>query len=57
LGARWVKRWLSEWLRALAALPEDLGSITSTYMAIRNSSFRGSDTFTQTKMQIKHKYT
>ena len=40
---------MAQWLRALAILPEDLGSIPSTDMMARNSSSRGSETtFTQT---------
>ena len=57
------------WLRALAALPEDLGSISSTHWWLtttcNNSSTRGFDTLlvslgirfipsTQTNMQTKH---
>ncbi|XP_035304311.1 pleckstrin homology domain-containing family A member 5 isoform X20 [Cricetulus griseus] len=50
--SKWgLERWLS--LRALTALPEDLGSIPSTHMAAHNcnSSSRASETFTP--MHIK----
>jgi hypothetical protein len=30
---------MDQWLKALAALPEDLGSIPSTHVAAYNSSF------------------
>jgi hypothetical protein len=35
-------------LRALAAFPEDLGSIPSNHMAAHNSNSSGSDSLTQT---------
>jgi hypothetical protein len=38
-------------VKTLAALPENLGSVPSTHMTARNclnSSYRGSDTLTQT---------
>ena len=44
-------------MRALAALPEDWGSIPSTYMAVHtvyNSSSSGSRTLIQTFMWAKH---
>jgi hypothetical protein len=56
-----IELWPGEialWLRALVALPEDLGSIPSTHMAahefVCNSSCRGSDTLAQTKLQERH---
>lgn len=34
---------MTQWLRAPAAILEDLGSVPSTHMATHNSSSRGSD--------------
>jgi hypothetical protein len=48
---------MAQWLRALAALPDDWGSIPSSHMAIYNypySNSRGSDTLAQTNIQAKH---
>jgi hypothetical protein len=45
---------MAQWLRSLAAFPKDPGSNPSTYMAVHNSSSRGSDTFTQTNMETEH---
>ena len=45
-----------QWLRALAILPEDLGSISSTYVAattVRTSNSREFDTFIPNVHQIK----
>jgi hypothetical protein len=43
---------LAQWLRTLAVLPKDQGSIPSTHMAAhnRNSSSRGSDALTLLKV-------
>jgi hypothetical protein len=47
-------------LRALAALPENLGSIPSTHMTtlttVCNSNSRAYDTLTQIYMQAKHQW-
>lgn len=46
--------------RVLDALPEDLGSIPNTHMAAHNFcnfSSRGSDTLTETYIQVKHQCT
>ena len=53
---------LGDWaqqLRALAAVPEDLGSIPSTHMAAPNcnSCLKDSYTLTQACMQAKHQCT
>ena len=50
---------MAQWLRALAGLPKDPGSILSTHMAAYNcnSSSRGSYTLTQIYIQAKHQYT
>ena len=32
---------MTQWLRALAVLPKDLGLIPNTHMAVHNSSSRG----------------
>lgn len=32
-----LERWLSQWLRELAAFPESLGSIPSIHTAIHNN--------------------
>ena len=45
---------MAQWLRALAALPEDPGSIPSTYMTAHNclnSCSKGSNTFIQINIQ------
>ena len=45
----------AQWLGALTALPEDSGSVPSTYMAAGNcySRFRGLKTYDKTLMHIK----
>jgi hypothetical protein len=47
---------MAQRLRALAALPEEQGSIWQL-TTIRNSNFRGPDTLTQTCIQAKHQCT
>ena len=34
---------MTQWLTALAALPEDVGPILSTYMAVHKHQLKGSD--------------
>ena len=49
---------MAQWLRALAAVPEDPGSIFSNHMAVpvHKSCSKTSDTLTDTYMQAKLQY-
>jgi hypothetical protein len=52
----WVEEMV-QWLRELAALPKDLGSVpalTWQLTTVCNFNFRGSDTFTQTDTWAEH---
>jgi hypothetical protein len=53
-------RDMTQQTRALAAFPEDIGSIPRNHMAVHNvcdSSSRESSALTQTYMQAKHQWT